>query len=242
MTLDTPEPPKANGLKTAFDIIMAPKEALETLRVAPTWGWALAFTLVLVAIGNYLTIPAVVHGIQGDWPRTVASNPRLQELTAAQQQQQLGVVLTFIRYTWLIVLIGVPIAMLVQAALMYVGNILGKGSAKFSQLWAAVANIAFPATGLYSIITGVIILVRGADSFNSAADVQTAMPSLALLVPVTATKLHAFLAVFNPFVLWGFALGVATMTIVARVSRGWAWGTALVLLLLFAGLATLGAH
>ena len=34
MAIDSTETPKANGLKTAIDIVIAPKEAFEALRVS----------------------------------------------------------------------------------------------------------------------------------------------------------------------------------------------------------------
>ena len=44
--------PKANGLSTLLNVIAAPKEAFETLKVAPTWGWAM-----IVAIGAVSVVP-----------------------------------------------------------------------------------------------------------------------------------------------------------------------------------------
>jgi Yip1 domain len=242
MTLDTPEPPKANGLKTALDIIVAPKEALENLRAAPTWGWALAITLVFFAVGSYLVTPAILQGTQADWPRVVAANPQLAALTPQQQEKNLNIILAVVKYNWVIGVIVLPIGMLVQTVILYLGKIFGKGDGTFGELWAAVVNIAVPAMGVSALVLAAIVLLRGAASFNSAAEVSSAMPSLALLVPPAQLKLHAFLAVFNPFVLWGFGLNVAAMTVVARVSRAWAWTTALVPLLLFAGLAAWGAR
>lgn len=242
MALDTPEAPKANGLKTALDIIIAPKDALESLRLAPTWGWALVLTLVLFAIGNFLVTPAVIHGMQADWPHTIQSNPQLAQMTPEQQQRQLAIVSKFVQFAWLFTLIIAPLFMLIQTVIMYVFKIIGKGDGTFGQLWAANVNIAVPVMGINSLVTASIVLLRGPTNFNSAAEVQTAMPSLALLVPATAVKLHAFLALFNPFVLWGVVLGAATMMIVARVSRVWAWTTAIIIFLISAGLATLGAR
>jgi hypothetical protein len=242
MTLDTPEPPKANGLKTALDIIIAPKEALESLRVAPTWGWALALTLVLFAIGSYLVTPAVIHGEQSDWPRLVASNPQLAALAPQQQQKYLDFTIKFVQFNWIIGAIFLPIGMLVQTGIMYLGRVAGKGDCTFRQLWAAVVNIGVPALGLSALVLAAIVLVRGPASFGSAAEVSSATPSLALLVAPSQVKLHAFLSVFNPFLLWGFGLNVAAMIVIARVSRAWAWGTSIVPLLLFAGLAMWGAR
>jgi len=52
-------PAKANGLKTAIDTIIAPKEAFEAIRNAPTWFWALAISIVITMIGGYLSFQGI---------------------------------------------------------------------------------------------------------------------------------------------------------------------------------------
>ena len=37
--------PRPSGLKTALDTIVSPKEAFESIRVAPTWGWAIVIAV-----------------------------------------------------------------------------------------------------------------------------------------------------------------------------------------------------
>jgi hypothetical protein len=95
---------------------------------------------------------------------------------------------------------------------------------------------------LNGIVTTIIVLVRGSQSFDSPAALQTAMPSLGYLVPISSLKLHTFLTFFNPFTLWGTGLVVATMAIVAGVSRVWAWTTGIVWLLFNALLVALLAR
>jgi hypothetical protein len=242
MGLETSGAPKASGLKTALDTIVAPKEAFESLRAAPTWGWALLLTIVLYALASYLMTPAILHATQSDWPRVVAENPRLAAATPDEQQKYLTISLGFVRWVWVIAPIIALIAMLVQSVVMLIFKTLGKGDAPFRALWATAANVALPVLALNALITAVIVIVRGADSFNSQAEVQTAMPSLALLVPASAVKLHAFLAAFNPFTLWGCGLTIGAMVVVARVSRGWAWATGIAGLLVAAGLIAMAAR
>ncbi|HEY1654330.1 MAG TPA: hypothetical protein VGF86_04365 [Candidatus Tumulicola sp.] len=242
MGLDATGAPKANGLKTALDTIVAPKEAFEQLRVVPTWGWALLISIVLYALAGYLLTPAMLHAMQADWPRQVAANPRLAELTPDQQQRALTLSLTIVRWVWLITPVIAVIIVLVQSVVMWIFKAIGRGDAPFRALWAASANITVPVLGLSSVITTIIVLVRGPDSFNSQAEVQTAMPSLALLVPASAVKLHAFAAALNPFSIWGCGLTIGAMAIVARVSRAWAWITGIVGLLVAAGLVAMAAR
>jgi hypothetical protein len=186
--------------------------------------------------------PALVHATESDWPRQVAANPQLAQLSPEQQQKYLGFSLGIIRWVWLFAPIIALIAMLVQSVIMLAFKALGKGDAPFRALWAAAVNIALPVLALNALVTAVIVLVRGADSFNSAAEVQTALPSLALLVPSSAVKLHAFLAAFNPFTLWGCGLTVAAMAIVARVPRAWAWATGIVSIVVAAGLVAMASR
>lgn len=242
MGLDTTGTPKANGLKTALDTIVAPKDAFEQLRLVPTWGWALLLTIVLYALASYLMTPAIVHATQADWPRQIAANPRLAEMSPDQQQRTLTFSLAIVRWVWLFAPIIALIVVLIQTIILLIFKALGKGDAPFRALWAAAVNIALPVLGLNALITAVIVLVRGADSFNSSADVQTALPSLGMLVPASAIKLHAFLSAFNPFTLWGCGLTIGAMAIVARVPRAWAWITGIVELLVSAGFVALAVR
>jgi hypothetical protein len=242
MGLDTGGTPRASGLKSALDTIVAPKEAFEQLRATPTWGWALLLAIVGYAVASYLMTPALLHATQSDWPRQIAANPQLAGLSPERQQKFLDINLGIVRFVWLAAPIVGLIAMLVQSLIMLVFKALGKGDAPFRALWAVAVNVAVPVLALNALITAVIVIVRGADSFNSPAEVQTAMPSLALLVPASAIKLHGFLAEFNPFTLWGCGLTIAAMTIVARVPRAWAWATGIAGLLIAGGLIAMAAR
>jgi hypothetical protein len=242
MDLDTARAAKSNGLKTALDTIVAPKEAFEQLRAAPTWGWALLLTIVLYALAGYLMTPALVHGTQADWPRQIAANPQLATMTPDQQQRALGLTVTITRWFWLFAPIFVLLIVLIQSVIMLVFKVLGKGDAPFRALWASTANIMLPMIGVNAMVTAIIAIVRGPESFNAPTELQTALPSLALLVPASAIKLHAFLSAFNPFTLWGCGLTIAAMAIVARVPRSWAWITGIVGLLVSGGFAALAAR
>lgn len=242
MNFESSAEPQANGFRTALDTIVSPNEAFSSLRSAPTWGWALLIAIVLYAIGGYLLTPAIVHATQADWPRLVAQNPRLSSLTAAQQQQQLALVLKIVQFGWISSVVILPIIIFIQSLIMLVFKAIGRGDGSFASLWAAAANIAVPAFGLAGIVLALIVRLRGSDTFNSPVDVQSAMPSLALLAPNASLKLHAFLVAINPFTVWAFVLVALAMTLVARVPRALAWTTGAVILLIGAGLAALGAR
>jgi hypothetical protein len=240
--LDTAGASKGNGLKTALDTVIAPKDAFEELRRAPTWGWALLVVLVLYAVASYLMTPALIHASTADWPRQVAANPGLAQMTPEQQRQALAFTQRFVQWAWVFAPVIAVIAILVQSIVMLIFKAAGKGDATFGAIWASAVNIQVPVLGINALVTVAIVILRGADGFNSAAELQTAMPSLGLLVPSTAIKLHAFASAFNPFTLWGCGLTIAAMAIVARLDRAWAWATGLVWLLVTAGLIGLFAR
>jgi hypothetical protein len=227
MAVDTP---KANGLKTVVDTIVAPKEAFESIRVAPTWGWALLITIVIVMAGTYLMTPASMHGLAADWPNMVAKNPSLAGESADQQQAALAVAQKFAGFVWIFSPIFILVFALIGAVIMLIFNALGRGDGTFAKYWAAQCNLGVVAA-LGTVVLTVIVLVRGPESFNSAQAVQDAMPNLGLLVPGTG-KLHAFLTVFTPFSVWATGLAIAALSIVGRVPRVQAWlGGSLTLIL-----------
>ncbi len=242
MGFDAAGTPKANGLKTALDTIIAPKEAFEQLRAAPTWGWALLLVIVLYSAASYLMTPALMHATSADWPRQVAANQGLAQMTPEQQQQALAFTQKIVQLAWLFAPVVALLAILVHAIVMLIFKSAGRGDASIGALWASAVNIQVPVIGINALVTAVIVMLRGSDSFNSASELQTAMPSLGLLVPSTAIKLHAFASAFNPFTLWGCGLTVAAMVVVARLDRAWAWATGIVWLLVAAGLIGFAAR
>ena len=229
MAVDTTARP--NGLKTVWDTIVAPKEAMESLRTAPTWGWALLIVLVVATLSSYLITPAIIHGLTTDWPNIVAKNPQLSGMTPDQQQTQLAFITKFTQWGWSFTPVIIVIAALISTVILLIFNAIGRGSGSFGQYWAAQWNISIvPVVG--SAVLAIIVLARGADSFGTAAQVQSAMPSLAMLVPASAIKLHAFLSVFTVFGIWSAGLEIAALSIVGRVGAVPAWlGGALTLVL-----------
>jgi Yip1 domain len=219
MAIESPETPKANGLKTAIDIVIAPKEAFESLRVSPTWGWAFLITLVLALVAYFVMMPASLHGIAGDF----AKNPQVQQMTADQQQKMMDITKVWYPIGAAFFPLILLFFSLIEALIMLVFNALGRGSGTFKTLWASSVNIGV-IYGISQLVGMAVVLLRGADSFATAGEVQRAVPSLALLAPAgTGIKLVAFLATITPFSIWSIVLVVMTMTIVARVPKLQAW-------------------
>ncbi len=240
--MDSAKSASASGLQTVVDVILAPSTALERLRTAPTWGWAFLITLVLYTLASYLITPAIVHGFQAGWPAMVAGDPRMAQIPPDKQQQALTFTLSILRFSWLVSIIGTPVAILFTTILMLVFNAVGRGSASFLALWSAAANVAVPTLGLAGVVLAIIVLLRGRDSFGSTMAVTAALPSLAWIVPSAGTKLAAFLSAFSVFQIWGSVLLYLAMRVTARVGAVPAVLTALLLPVCAGIFASFGAH
>lgn len=219
MSVSAPAASKANGLTTVINVITSPVEAFQSLRVAPTWGWAFLVAVILAAIGQYLATPATIHAIQTSFPQQIAANPALAGMSPEKQQSALNMSLGFVRLSWMFTPISVLIGSLVATVVMLIFKAIGRGDAGFKQLWCAAMNIAVISVGLYSILAGLIAMVRGAASYNSTADAYRAIPSLAWLVPHAAVKTVAFLAAFNVIGIWAAVLVAMAMMYVAKTSK-----------------------
>lgn len=238
MAVDTP---KANGLKTIVDTIVAPREAFESIRVVPTWGWALLITIVLGAFASYLMIPALEHAYPGTFAQLAASDPRIASMSQEQQQQYIGIAEKAISFGWAFVIIVVPLAALIAAVVMLIFDKISHGQGSFAKYWAAACNIGVPSFAIGSIIGAIIVLIRGADSYPNMQAVQQGVLSLAMVAPGAGAKLTAFLSTLTPFTFWGLGLNVLAMRVIGRVGAVPAWLAALVLLILPGLFAVAGA-
>jgi hypothetical protein len=243
MGLATSEAPKGSGLKTAIDILAAPKDAFEALRVVPTWGWALILALILTVIGFFLQQPAVQHASLGTLAHAFATNPLYTNLTNDQKKEMLERVAHPPAYQTALGLIGLVLVLfvstLLNAIILLAGNAIAHGKADFKRLFAGSMNIAVPTIGLYAVVLGVICRALGAEHFATTADMLRATPGLALLAPGATGKLAMFLAGIHVFTLWGCGLNIAMMRITAGVKSALSW--VFPLFILIAGAALLAA-
>jgi MFS family permease len=233
------------GLSNVTDIVIAPNTAFDRLRLVPTWGWAFAVASVLGIVGAILLAPALQHAVEVSMPAKLAAMPQIAKLPPDQQQNviamQMKISKTFLQFYWLFVPVQVLLIGLVQALLMTVANAISRGDGGFKKYFALSVNVAVVGVGLTSLVLGIIVLIRGANSFESQSAVMSTAPSLALVVPGVRGGLAGFLGTLNVFALWATALLALGMVRVGRVSAPVAWTFAILMLLVGAAFGAWGA-
>ena len=152
-------------------------------------------------------------------------------MSQEQQQQVMAMQEKGISFSWIFVMLGVPFGALISAVIMLVFDKIGRGDGSFGKYWAAACNIALVTSGLGSLVLAVIVLARGAASFDTMQSVQQALPTLALLVPASSVKLSAFLGAVSPFSLWAVFLTATAVSTIGRANKTSAWLAGITLLL-----------
>jgi hypothetical protein len=234
-----------SGLLNVVDVVIAPSTAFARLRVVPTWGWAFLVATLLAIAGSLLTQPAVMHAIATGMPAQLAASPAIARLPAAQQahvvQQQLAIFRFIAQFGWLFMPVWILLAGVVQALVMTVANAVAKGDGSFGKYFALSVTVAVVGLGFASLVTALIVMLRGTGSFDDMKAIQSAVPSLALLAPGAHGALRGFLEALSAFNLWATALLALGMTVVGRIPRTAAWTTAALMLLVTALAAAYGA-
>jgi hypothetical protein len=245
--LSTSQPPveRRSGLANVVDIIIAPNAAFERIRQVPVWGWAFLVAALLGVAGAILLGPAMQHAMETSLPAQLAANDAIAKLPAEQQQKQIAMMLsvskTFAKFAWLFIPPLILIGGLIQALIMLIANAATRGDGTFKKFYALSVTVSVVGTGIGSLVLGLIVMLRGAASFEAPSAVNSALPSLALLIPGAKGALAGFLGALNVFVLWATALLALGMSRVGRIPRGAAWATAIIMLLLTACFAAYGA-
>ncbi len=236
---------RRSGLTNAVDIVVAPHAAFDRLRIVPTWGWAFLVATLLAIVGVLLTLPASTHAIETSLPAQLAASPNIAKLPPDQQQQTIASYVGFTklvtRFSWLFVPVILLIVGLVQGLIMTFANAIGGGDGSFKKYFALSMTVAVVGSGLGSLVTGIIAVVRGPSSFETLTSVQSALPSLALLAPGMKGFLGGFLGALNIFYIWAAVLLALGMVRVGRVRPPAAWTAAILILLITGCVAGFGA-
>ncbi|HEV2907863.1 MAG TPA: YIP1 family protein [Candidatus Eremiobacteraceae bacterium] len=230
-TIAPPPAERASGLATYFKVLYAPGEAFATLARVPMWGWAAVIGVLLTLIGTIILLPATMHYA------ALAQEQRFSQMPADQAaaaREFMG------KYPWINSiggLIGAFIApwliWLVGACVFLIGAALGGGEARFKMAWVTAVNTyLIPALG--SIVSGTIVMLRGAANANTMSDLY-ALPSLSMLVH-GGPKLTMFLYTFNIVNIWFYIVLVIALEQMLKMSRTAALVTVVILALISAGL------
>jgi hypothetical protein len=230
-----PAPAKANGLATYFSIIIAPRAAFATLARLPMWGWAAIAGMALTLVGTILALPALEHFT------SVLQHARFEQLPADQQAQANARLANFAGFMkWSIIfgaLINPWVFWLVGAVVFVIGAALSGGDARWSRAWVASVN-AFVIFAIATLLTDIILMLRGPQSANSVRDLQV-LPSLAPLFH--SPKLAALFASYNFLYVWFAVVCVIALEQMLRMRRVPAVMTVLLLTLLGAAYAVVSA-
>lgn len=233
------------GLSNTLDIIVAPNAAFSRLRQVPTWGWAFLIGSVLGIIGALMIEPALMHAMDTSMPAKLAANPQIAKLPAEQQQSMIATQLKVSRVFLQLLPLFVPVTLLItgllQAVVMTVANAIGRGDGTFAKYFALSITVAIVGYALATLVLGPIVMLRGANSFETQSAVTGSLPNLGLLAPGVKGFLGGFLGAITIFYLWGMVLLALGMQRVGRIGPGVAWTAAILMLLLTAVLAGWGA-
>lgn len=225
---------RRSGLVNVFDIIVAPGAAFERLRIAPSWGWAFLVASLLGIAGFLLMEPAQLHALDKTGPAMYAAMPQIAKLPPDKQAAMIEQNLKFAHIGIQLGPLFVPVIFLLGGLLssifMLIGNAIGGGDGSFKKFFALSMTLNVIG-GLGLLLTGIIVMLRGADNFETQAAIQRALPSLAILAPGAPLKLAAFLGSLNIAALWSTALSALGMIAVARIKPPVAWTVAIIVLL-----------
>ncbi len=228
---------RSNGAVTYLETLYAPGEAFATLARVPTWGWAAIIGIALTLVGTFILLPATMHFTH------IAQEKQLSQMSADQAAAARQAIAKLPSWFYAVFgMLGASIIpwlfWLIGAIVFVIGASLSGGEARFKGAWVIAVNLYIIAA-LGSIISAVIVMLRGVNSVNTATDLY-ALPSLALLVH-GSPKLEMFLYGFNIINIWFYIAAVIALEQVMKMSRGAAIATVVVLAVLGAGLGALFA-
>ena len=133
--------------------------------------------------------------------------------------------------------LGIAIALVLGAFVLWVLVSLMGGDAKFKTLLSVTAYASVPSVILLSIIGTVVLRMQGLSEITSPADMQPSL-GLDLLVPASGF-LGAVMKGINPFSIWGMVLTAIGIMVTHRLPKGSAYTIATITLVV--GLLIAGA-
>ena len=212
-----------------FNVLLEPTAVFERVREKPKFLAPFLVICALQMIIGFLNLPftqAAMHAMAASRPAAPAGAPDPTKFAA------IGL---------LFVPVGLIIAYVISAGLLWILTSLMSGEAKFIPLLSVTTYASI--TGVLLATAGVVVLrLKGIDNVTSMADLQPAL-GLDLLVPEAGKFLASVLKAINPFTIWGLILTAIGVTVTHKTSKGTGYTVAtvsfLIGVLVAGGLASL---
>ena len=212
-----------------FNVLLEPTAVFERVREKPKFLAPFLVICALQMIIGFLNLPftqAAMHAMAASRPAAPAGAPDPAKFAV------IGL---------LFVPVGLIIAYVISAGLLWILTSLMSGEAKFIPLLSVTTYASI--TGVLLATAGVVVLrLKGIDNVTSMADLQPAL-GLDLLVPEAGKFLASVLKAINPFTIWGLILTAIGVTVTHKTSKGTGYTVAtvsfLIGVLVAGGLASL---
>jgi hypothetical protein len=183
-----------NALLDLVNVLYDPGAVFGRVKAKPRFLVPFLGLAVAMLIIAFTMKPFIAAGIQAGAAEAAS---RLTPEQAARMPSAATQATFFVAFAPIIVLLS----LLIGAGLMWVTVSMTGSEAKFSRL-LSVLTYSYMTYVVFSIVTSVVLNVRGAESIASMADVRAQL-GLDLLAPNAGKFLSAFLGGINPFSVWG---------------------------------------
>lgn len=191
-----------------FNVLYEPTAVFERVRERPRF-WAPTLTLIVIGLANAILLRPF-YAAAFEAARSKLTPQQLERMPSAASQATIGLVF---------VPISIIAILLIGGLFLWVCVSVLAGEAKYKTLLSVLAY-SFATFVIYSIITTVVLEMRGPSSVSSMADLRPAV-GLDLVYGGESPFLLAFLNSINPFSIggiWLTGVGIATTHRASRVT------------------------
>ena len=194
-----------SAIADVFRVLYEPGAVFERVRERPRFLMPYLVLAALNIVLYFVNLPFLKAGMQAQLAQAQAP------AGGPDPSQFLAIGAAFIP-------IGLAIAFLIGALLLWVLVSLVGGEGKFGTLLSVATYAAVPSVVLLAIVGAIVLQMKGVSQITSPQDMQPAL-GLDLLAPGAKGFVGAALKAINPFGIWGLVLTAIGVSVTHRLSK-----------------------
>ena len=193
-----------SALLDVVKVLFEPTAVFERVRERPRFLVPFLAICAVQVVIYFVNLPYLKAGMQAQLAQAPAGGP--------DPSRFLAIGAAFIP-------IGLAIALVLGAFILWVLVSLVGGDGKFGTLLSVATYAAVPSVILLAIVGTIVLHLQGVGQITSPQDMQPAL-GLDLLVPGATGFMGAALKAINPFGIWGLVLTAIGVSTTHRLSKG----------------------